>query len=80
MASQKKKVKIVNKEKKARKDEKKKSASDGISKARKALEDAREVKTQREARKKELQKSLVAASEEEAKSMKMEIDTIENEL
>jgi hypothetical protein len=80
MASQKKKVRVISQAKKTSKDGKKKTASDGISKARKSLEDAREVKAQREARKKELQKSLAAASEEEAKAMKMEIDTIEDEL
>lgn len=80
MPSQKKKVRVISQAKKTSKDAKKKTASDGISKARKSLEDAREVKAQREARQKELQKSLAAASEEEAKAMKMEIDTIENEL
>ncbi|KAF8852999.1 hypothetical protein BDZ45DRAFT_694662 [Acephala macrosclerotiorum] len=80
MGPQKKKVRIVNQEKEARRHEKKKLANDGISKARKALEDTRETKAQREARRKQLQDSLAAASEEQAKAAKMEIDTIENEL
>jgi hypothetical protein len=50
MALQKKKVRVLSLGKKSRKDTKKKTAGDRISKARKALKDVREVKAQREAR------------------------------
>ncbi|KAG9242057.1 hypothetical protein BJ878DRAFT_577724 [Calycina marina] len=80
MAPQKRKVKNVNPEKKAKKDAKKKTASDGISKARKALEDGREKVKERKARKEKLEKELENSAEEEAKAMKMEIDTLEDQL
>jgi uncharacterized protein YpmB len=51
---QKKKVRVISLVKKTSKDIKKKTASNGISKARKSLKDVKEVKAQREARKKEL--------------------------
>jgi flavin-binding protein dodecin len=54
MPSQKRKVRVISLVKKTSKDVKKKTASDGISRARKSLEEVREVKAQREARQKEL--------------------------
>lgn len=75
-----KRVKVINHEKKKHKETKKATARDGVTKARKALEDAREKKAQRQTRRDELQKSLAAATGDDAKTLRMEIDSIESEL
>lgn len=80
MAPRTKKERVINPKKKKDKESKKANARDGVSKARKSLEDVRKKKAQREAKRDELQKSLSNASEEDAKAMIMEIDSIESEL
>ncbi len=78
--AKKKKERRVNPLKKAKKDEKKKAASEGRSKARESLSKRREKIAQNRAKKEKLEKQLENAEEEEAKRMRAEIDTIMTEL
>lgn len=69
-----------SKERKRTAGNRKKTADNRVSKARKALDDIRAVRAKREARIKELQGSLGAISEAEAAEIRIEINTIENNL
>lgn len=79
-AKKQKKERRVNPLKKAKKDEKRKVASDGRVKARESLRERREKIAQSKAKKEKIEKELENAEEEEAKKMRAEIDTIMSEL
>ena len=80
MAGRTKKVRRLNPDKKANKDAKKKTASDGMSKARKTLQERREKIAGKKASKEKLEKELENAAEEEAKKIQAQIDIIMGEL
>ena len=76
-----KKVKVLNKGKEAARDARKKTANDGVSKARQTIEDGRQTMKERRDRQAELAKSLEAETEKAKKeAMKAELDRLEEEL
>ena len=75
-----KRIRKINPAKESARDSKKKAASDGVAKAKKKIDDAKERRAERTTKRNELKKRLDAASEKEKEQINADLQQLDNSM